>query len=38
MVLFAAKILVTGRSPFHQQMWMVFLHNVIDWVGGYPYE
>jgi 2-polyprenyl-3-methyl-5-hydroxy-6-metoxy-1,4-benzoquinol methylase len=37
-VIFAAKWLVTRRDPREQQRGMDFYYNVVDWVGGYPYE
>ncbi len=37
-VIFMAKWLVTFKNPFKMGRGMDFLHNVIDWVGGYPYE
>jgi len=37
-VIFAAKWLVTFKNPFKMKRGMDFMHNVIDWVGGYPYE
>lgn len=37
-VIFMAKFLVTGRWPLRQQRGMDFYHDVVDWVGGYPYE
>jgi 2-polyprenyl-6-hydroxyphenyl methylase/3-demethylubiquinone-9 3-methyltransferase len=37
-VIFLAKWLVTFQNPFRMQRGMDFMHNVIDWVGGYPYE
>ena len=37
-VIFLAKWLVTLRNPFKMQRGMDFMHNVVDWVGGYPYE
>lgn len=37
-VIFAAKWLVTFQNPFRMQRGMEFMHNVVDWVGGYPYE
>lgn len=33
-----AKIVATGRNPFAMQRGMDFYYNVVDWVGGYPYE
>lgn len=37
-VIYAAKWCVTRRSPQEQQRGMDFYYNVVDWVGGYPYE
>ena len=37
-VLWLAKLVVTGRNPSRQERGMDFHYNVIDWVGGYPYE
>lgn len=37
-VILAAKSLVTGRNPFAMERGMDFYYNVIDWVGGFPYE
>ena len=37
-IIFAAKWLVTFKNPFKMKRGMDFMHNVIDWVGGYPYE
>lgn len=37
-VIFAAKWLVTRRDPREQERGMDFHYNVVDWVGGYPYE
>jgi 2-polyprenyl-3-methyl-5-hydroxy-6-metoxy-1,4-benzoquinol methylase len=37
-LIFAAKFAVTLRNPFNQMRGMDFYYNVIDWVGGYPYE
>ncbi|MBU6302372.1 MAG: methyltransferase domain-containing protein [Verrucomicrobia bacterium] len=34
-----AKWLVTGfRNPFRQDRGMDFYHDLVDWIGGYPYE
>jgi SAM-dependent methyltransferase len=33
-----AKFLATGQNPYHPLSGMNKKHNVIDWVGGYPYE
>lgn len=37
-LIFVAKWLVTGKSPKRMERGMEFYHNVVDWVGGYPYE
>jgi SAM-dependent methyltransferase len=37
-IIFAAKWLVTRQNPFQMRRGMDFMHNVTDWVGGYPYE
>jgi 2-polyprenyl-3-methyl-5-hydroxy-6-metoxy-1,4-benzoquinol methylase len=37
-VIFGAKWVVTRRSPLAMDRGMDFYYNVIDWVGGYPYE
>jgi 2-polyprenyl-6-hydroxyphenyl methylase/3-demethylubiquinone-9 3-methyltransferase len=37
-VIAAAKFAVTRRNPFRQRRGMSFYHDVVDWVGGYPYE
>jgi SAM-dependent methyltransferase len=37
-IIFLAKWLVTFKNPFKMKRGMDFMHNVIDWVGGYPYE
>jgi SAM-dependent methyltransferase len=37
-IIFLAKWLVTFKNPLKMQRGMEFMHNVVDWVGGYPYE
>jgi ubiquinone/menaquinone biosynthesis C-methylase UbiE len=37
-VICLAKFLVTGQNPFRMSRGMDFFYNVVDWVGGYPYE
>ena len=37
-VIFLAKWLVTFKNPLRMQRGMDFMHNLVDWVGGYPYE
>jgi 2-polyprenyl-3-methyl-5-hydroxy-6-metoxy-1,4-benzoquinol methylase len=37
-VIMAAKWAVTRRNPLQQERGMDFYYDVVDWVGGYPYE
>lgn len=37
-IIFIAKWMVTFNNPLKMQRGMEFIHNVVDWVGGYPYE
>jgi 2-polyprenyl-3-methyl-5-hydroxy-6-metoxy-1,4-benzoquinol methylase len=37
-IIFMAKWLVTRRNPLKQRRGMDFYYNLVDWVGGYPYE
>lgn len=37
-IIFVAKFAVTRQNPLHQERGMDFHHDVVDWVGGYPYE
>jgi 2-polyprenyl-6-hydroxyphenyl methylase/3-demethylubiquinone-9 3-methyltransferase len=37
-VIFLAKFASTGKNPLRQRRGMDFFHNLIDWLGGYPYE
>ena len=37
-VIYVAKWLVTKQNPRKQTRGMAFFYNVVDWVGGYPYE
>ena len=34
----AARALYTRTNPLRQRRGMSFHHNIVDWVGGYPYE
>lgn len=36
--IYTAKFLATGRNPLTKERGMDFWHDVIDWIGGYPYE
>ena len=38
LVIYLAKWLVTGKDPKAKDRGMDFYHDVVDWVGGYPYE
>ena len=38
-VIAVAKFLVTGKNPFtNKRRGMNYYYDVIDWIGGYPYE
>jgi SAM-dependent methyltransferase len=37
-VIYLAKLAVTRRNPLEKERGMDFWYDVIDWVGGYPYE
>lgn len=37
-IIYVAKFLVTWRNPLEKERGMDFWFDVIDWVGGYPYE
>ena len=37
-VIYLTKFAVTGRNPLNKRRGMSFYYDVIDWVGGYPYE
>jgi 2-polyprenyl-6-hydroxyphenyl methylase/3-demethylubiquinone-9 3-methyltransferase len=37
-LIFLAKLIVTRRNPLRQTRGMNFHHDVVDWIGGYPYE
>jgi len=37
-IIYGAKLLVTRKNPLKMTRGMDFYYNVIDWVGGYPYE
>lgn len=37
-VIYVAKLAVTRRNPLEKERGMDFWYDVIDWVGGYPYE
>jgi 2-polyprenyl-6-hydroxyphenyl methylase/3-demethylubiquinone-9 3-methyltransferase len=37
-VIYLAKLLVTRKNPLEKERGMDFLVDIVDWVGGYPYE
>lgn len=37
-IIIVTKFLVTFKNPLKLKRGMKFYYNVIDWVGGYPYE
>jgi 2-polyprenyl-3-methyl-5-hydroxy-6-metoxy-1,4-benzoquinol methylase len=37
-IIYVAKLLVTRRNPLEKERGMNFWYDVIDWIGGYPYE
>ena len=37
-IIWAAKLLVVRENPNNQSRGMDFYYDVIDWIGGYPYE
>jgi 2-polyprenyl-6-hydroxyphenyl methylase/3-demethylubiquinone-9 3-methyltransferase len=37
-IIYVAKFLVTRRNPLDKERGMDFWFDVVDWVGGYPYE
>lgn len=37
-VIFLTKFTVTGRNPLRMKRGMDFMHNIVDWLGGYPCE
>ena len=37
-IIYVAKLLVTRRNPLEKERGMDFWYDVIDWIGGYPYE
>lgn len=37
-IIATAKFLVTRQNPFQKKRGMNFYYDIIDWLGGYPYE
>lgn len=38
LIILIAKSAATGKNPFRMERGMDFFYDVVDWVGGYPYE
>lgn len=37
-IILIAKFLVTRKNPLTMRRGMNFYYNIVDWIGGYPYE
>lgn len=37
-IIWLAKLLITGNNPRKMERGMDFYYDIVDWVGGYPYE
>lgn len=37
-IILTAKFLATKKNPFQKRRGMNFYYDVVDWIGGYPYE
>ncbi|MCK5122944.1 MAG: class I SAM-dependent methyltransferase [Candidatus Pacebacteria bacterium] len=37
-IIATAKLLVTRKNPFQKKRGMNFYYDIVDWLGGYPYE
>lgn len=37
-IIFSAVLFKTRKNPLEQKRGMSFRHDVVDWIGGYPYE
>ena len=37
-VIYLAKLVATRRNPLRKERGMDFYYDVVDWIGGYPYE
>jgi 2-polyprenyl-6-hydroxyphenyl methylase/3-demethylubiquinone-9 3-methyltransferase len=38
LIIAMAKLIVTRKNPFKKRRGMSFYYDIIDWMGGYPYE
>lgn len=37
-VIWLAKLITTGKNPLNQERGMDFFYDIVDWLGGFPYE
>lgn len=37
-VIYLSKWIITGQNPHQMRRGMNFYYDVVDWIGGYPYE
>ena len=37
-IIYVAKLIATRRNPLQKERGMDFYYDVVDWIGGYPYE
>jgi 2-polyprenyl-6-hydroxyphenyl methylase/3-demethylubiquinone-9 3-methyltransferase len=37
-VIYLAKLIATRRNPLRKERGMDFYYDVVDWIGGFPYE
>lgn len=37
-IILSVKFLVTFENPLKMRRGMIFYYNIVDWLGGYPYE
>ena len=37
-IIYIAKFAATGENPLQKERGMDFAYDVVDWIGGYPYE
>lgn len=37
-IIFLAKIVLMKKNPFYVRRGMSFYYDLVDWIGGYPYE
>lgn len=37
-IIYIAKLIITRKNPLIKERGMDFYYDIIDWIGGYPYE